>query len=188
MADRTEILVSGFGGQGVVRIGQILGQAAVYEGLYATMLISHGTETRGGYVRSQVVISSRFIDSPVVERPAFFCAFSAIAYGMFKGLCGPESIVLHNPDLVQPDPAVEAQHLSIPAEMLAQRELGDAVFANIIFLGVLSRRLPQVVPDNLVRALRDRLSPRFHEKNLRAFELGRAFSCTVLNPAARMTG
>lgn len=187
MADRTEILVSGFGGQGVVRIGQILGQAAVYEGLYTTMLISHGTETRGGYVRSQVVISSHFIDSPVVEHPDFFCAFSAIGYGMFKKLCGPESIVLHNPELVQPDPTVEAQHLSIPAEMLAQRELGDAVFANIIFLGVLSRRLPQVSPDNLVRALCDRLPPRFHEKNLRAFELGRAFSCMVLDLAARIT-
>src|SRR6185369_877723 len=87
MPERIEILISGYGGQGVVRVGQILGQAAVNQGLFTTMLISHGTETRGGYVRSQVVISDQFIDSPVVERPDYFLAFSAIAYGMFQGLC-----------------------------------------------------------------------------------------------------
>jgi len=56
MSKRTEVLVSGFGGQGVVRIGQILGVSSVLEGLFTTMLVSHGTETRGGYVRTQIVI------------------------------------------------------------------------------------------------------------------------------------
>ena len=79
MAKRVEILVSGFGGQGVVRVGQILSTAAVNSGLHTTMLVSHGTETRGGYVRSQVVISDEQIDSPVIEDPDFFCALSKAA-------------------------------------------------------------------------------------------------------------
>jgi 2-oxoglutarate ferredoxin oxidoreductase subunit gamma len=54
---RTEILISGFGGQGVVRMGQILGLCAIKQGHRVTMLKSHGTETRGGYVRAQVVLS-----------------------------------------------------------------------------------------------------------------------------------
>ena len=54
---RTEILISGFGGQGVVRMGQILGLCAINQGHRVTMLKSHGTETRGGYVRAQIVIS-----------------------------------------------------------------------------------------------------------------------------------
>ncbi|KAF0219130.1 MAG: 2-oxoglutarate ferredoxin oxidoreductase subunit [Geobacteraceae bacterium] len=174
MAERIEILISGFGGQGVVRIGQILGQAAVYEGLFTTMLISHGTETRGGYVRSQLVISDEFIDSPVVERPDYFCAFSAIAYGMFKVLCTPQSLILHNPDLVTPDSALSARHWAIRAESLAERELGNAVFANVIFLGALSSKLKSISSENLVRALQDRLPPRYHEQNLRALELGRS--------------
>jgi 2-oxoglutarate ferredoxin oxidoreductase subunit gamma len=69
---RVEILISGFGGQGVVKLGQILATAAVHAGRHATMLVSHGTETRGGYVRSQVVMADEAIDSPVVERPDFF--------------------------------------------------------------------------------------------------------------------
>jgi 2-oxoglutarate ferredoxin oxidoreductase subunit gamma len=174
MAERIEILVSGYGGQGVVRIGQILGQAAVHQGLYATMLISHGTETRGGYVRSQVVISDDFIDSPVVESPNYFCAFSRIAYNMFKGLCGSKSLILHNPDMVTPDPVLSAGHWPIRAESLAERELGNAVFANVIFLGALSSRLSAVSADNIISAMAERLPARSYDANLRAFELGRS--------------
>jgi 2-oxoglutarate ferredoxin oxidoreductase subunit gamma len=172
MAERIEILVSGYGGQGVVRVGQILGQAAVNQGLYTTMLISHGTETRGGYVRSQVVISDEFIDSPVVERPDFFCAFSPIAYGMFKGLCGPDSLILHNPDLVVADPALAAGHWSIKAESLAEQELGNTVFANVIFLGALSSRLKLLSSKHIIAAIRQRLPERFHENNIVAFRRG----------------
>jgi 2-oxoglutarate ferredoxin oxidoreductase subunit gamma len=178
MSERVEILVSGYGGQGVVRIGQILGQAAVHQGLYATMLISHGTETRGGYVRSQVVISDSFIDSPVVESPNYFCAFSLIAYNMFKGLCTPKSLILHNPDMVSPDPALSAEHWSIRAESLAERELGNAVFANVIFLGALSSCLAAVSSDNIMSAMAERLPARFHDMNLRAFKLGRSLLST----------
>lgn len=174
MSEHIEILVSGYGGQGVVRVGQILGQAAVNQGLFTTMLISHGTETRGGYVRSQVVISDEFIDSPVVERPAIFCAFSDVAYGMFKGLCGPESQILHNPDLVAADPELSAHHWAVRAETLAEKELGSAVFANIIFLGALSSRLKQLSTESIITAIQQRLPSRFHQQNLKAFELGRA--------------
>lgn len=124
-------------------------------------------------MRSQVVISEEFIDSPVVAHPDFFCAFSSIAYETFKGLCGPKSLVLYNPDLVSPDPRLNAALLSVRAEEVAERELGDAVFANVIFLGALSRQLSQIAPDNLIKAFQDRLPRRHHEKNLKAFELGR---------------
>jgi hypothetical protein len=76
MSDRIEIVASGFGGQGVVRLGQILGEAAVKQGLHVTMLKSHGTEMRGGYVRSQVVLSKDLIDSPMCETPDYFIALS----------------------------------------------------------------------------------------------------------------
>ena len=174
MANRIEILISGYGGQGVVRVGQILGEAAVHQGLFTTMLISHGTETRGGYVRSQVVISDEFIDSPVVEHPDYFCAFSAIAYGMFKGLCSPQSLVLHNPDLVTPDQGLPAKHWAIRAEFMAEQDLGDAVFANVIFLGALSSKLEIISRENLLKAIHNRLPQRSHDKNLRAFDLGRS--------------
>ena len=173
MAKRIEILVSGYGGQGVVRIGQILGQAAVNQGLFTTMLISHGTETRGGYVRSQVVIAEQFIASPVVERPDHFLAFSAAAYDKFKGLCGEQSRIYHNPELVTLDPAVSGTSVPLAAEALALEPLGDQVYANVIFLGALSARLPLLSQDAILRALKERLPGRFYDANCRAFALGR---------------
>ena len=58
MNERTEILISGFGGQGIIRLGQIIGLAAVKQNYRVSMLKSHGTEQRGGYVRTQVVVSN----------------------------------------------------------------------------------------------------------------------------------
>lgn len=168
---RTEILISGFGGQGVVRLGQILGQAAVNQGLFTTMLISHGTETRGGYVRSQVVISDSFIDSPVVERPDFFCALSGVAYNRFKGLLIERSSVLYDPRHVEPDQKVAGRHVAVAAEEEAREKLGNEIFANVIMLGALSRGLGALSPESIIAALHERI-PRFPEKNEEAFRIG----------------
>ncbi len=96
---RTEILISGFGGQGVVRMGQILGLCAINQGHRVTMLKSHGTETRGGYVRAQLVISPEDVDSPVVEHADVFVAFSQPAYRRFYDHC--DGRVLYDPEMVE---------------------------------------------------------------------------------------
>ncbi len=172
MSNRTEILISGFGGQGVVRLGQILGQAAVHEGLYTTMLISHGTETRGGYVRSQVVLSPEPIDSPSVETPDFFCAFSGIAYQRFKDIC-LQGMIIYDPAVIgSPDPNLSCHQIPIAASKLAQQELGNPIFANTIMLGALGKQLfGRLSRESLLKAIEDRL-PRFHKENQQAFELG----------------
>jgi 2-oxoglutarate ferredoxin oxidoreductase subunit gamma len=173
VSSRTEILISGFGGQGVVRLGQILGQAAVHEGLYTTMLISHGTETRGGYVRSQVVLSAELIDSPSVEAPDFFCAFSSIAYQRFKHLCH-RGMILYDPEVIA-SPDVTLCNHQVPASKVAQQELGNPIFANTVMLGALGKKLSgHLSRGSLVKAIKDRL-PRFHEENQQAFELGYDF-------------
>ncbi len=173
---RTEVLVSGFGGQGVVRLGQIYSTAAVYEGLYATMLVSHGTETRGGYVRSQMVISGEPIDSPVVEAPDYFCAMSKSAYTKFGSLVQTGTII-YDPGYIQPDPQLLVRHDALAARDLAVKELGRDIFANIIFLGVLGQRFKSAISkESFLKALKLRV-PKFTEDNVRAFELGYHLDC-----------
>jgi 2-oxoglutarate ferredoxin oxidoreductase subunit gamma len=168
---RIEILVSGFGGQGVVRFGQIFSTAAVYQNLYATMLISHGTETRGGYVRSQIVISGESIDSPVVEQPDYFCAMSKSAYTKFSHLVTKGTIIF-DPGYIEPDPKILVRHDSVAARDLAVTELGRDIFANIIFLGVLGKQLEVVISkENFLKAIKARVS-KFPEANIKAFDLG----------------
>ena len=101
MKERIEIVASGFGGQGVVRLGQIVGETGVKQGLHVTMLKSHGTEMRGGYVRSQVVLSKEIIDSPMCETPECFIALSSAAYNRFKDTVADSGLIIYGPAFVE---------------------------------------------------------------------------------------
>jgi 2-oxoglutarate ferredoxin oxidoreductase subunit gamma len=166
---RTEILISGFGGQGVVRMAQILGLCAINQGHRVTMLKSHGTETRGGYVRAQLVISPEYVDSPVVENADVFVAFSAPAYKKFYDLCRGK--ILYDPEMV-PEVRQDApeRHVAIPATALAKEHFGNVLFANMIMLGGLTR-LARMDFEAMQQAMLG-VIPRFHEQNRKALELG----------------
>ena len=166
---RTEILISGFGGQGVIRMGQILGLCAIKQGHRVTMLKSHGTETRGGYVRAQLVISPTYVDSPVVEAADVFVAFSAPAYKRFYDLCRGK--VLYDPELVEEIRAGEPErHVSVPATALAKEHFNNVLFANMIMLGALTRLAGMDFA--AMKATMLEVIPRFHDQNLAALGLG----------------
>jgi 2-oxoglutarate ferredoxin oxidoreductase subunit gamma len=166
---RTEILISGFGGQGVIRMAQIIGRCAINQGDRVTMLKSHGTETRGGYVRAQLVISPDYVDSPVVERADLFVAFSAPAYRKFYDLC--DGKILYDPEMVEEVRGDEPdRHVEIPATALAKEHFDNVLFANMVMLGALTR-----LAGMDIAAMKDvmlEIIPRFHEPNLRALDLG----------------
>jgi 2-oxoglutarate ferredoxin oxidoreductase subunit gamma len=170
MIGRVELLISGRGGQGVVRLGQIVGLAAIRQGRAATMLVSHGTETRGGYVRSQVVLAERFVDSPVVERADCFCAMSQEAYDRFKGLVS--GTLVYDPEHIVLDDDLAARRLPVPASSIATGELGNGRLANAVFLGAATRVLEAALDPAHVTAALAKCLPRFQAENRRGFELG----------------
>ncbi len=167
---RTEILISGFGGQGVIRMAQILGLCAINQGHRVTMLKSHGTETRGGYVRAQLVIAPEYVDSPVVENADVFVAFSAPAYKKFYDLCRGK--ILYDPEMVVVEvrPDAPDRHVEVPATALAKEHLGNVLFANMVMLGALTR-LAGMDFEAMKQAMLA-VIPRFHAENLKALDLG----------------
>jgi 2-oxoglutarate ferredoxin oxidoreductase subunit gamma len=176
---RTEILISGFGGQGVIRMGQIIGLCAIKQGHRVTMLKSHGTEIRGGYVRAQLVIAPDYVDSPVVEHADVFVAFSAPAYRKFYDLCRGK--ILYDPEMVE-EVRAEApeRHLAVPATQLSKERFNNVLFANMIMLGALTR-LSGMDYAAMKQAMLD-VIPRFHEQNVAALDVGHTLSA-VLTPA-----
>lgn len=173
---RTEILISGFGGQGVIRMGQILGLCAINQGHRVTMLKSHGTETRGGYVRAQVVISPQDVDSPVVEHADVFIAFSAPAYKKFYDCC--QGKVLYDPEMVDQIRAeAPDRHVAIPATALSKHHFDNPLFANMIMLGALTR-VAGMDFEAMHKAMLA-VIPRFHAQNVRALELGYSLEAAV---------
>lgn len=169
---REEVLVSGFGGQGVVRMGQILGLAAVEERLHSTMLVSHGTETRGGYERSQVVVSDGQIYSPVVEHPTVFCALSRAAYQRFYEMVGPEGTIVYDPAFVEPSSESPARQLAVPARDLAVEHFGREIFSNMVAFGQVVSLLGGLVTRDAAAAAIRQCMPKFLDENVQAFDLG----------------
>ena len=173
MKDRLEIVASGFGGQGVVRLGQVLGEAAVEQGLHVTMLKSHGTEMRGGYVRSQLVISRNLIDSPMCENPDFFVALSSAAYNRFKDTVPDYGLILYDPAFVEEvDQSLACRQKKLPAKQLAMDNFGRAIFSNSIALGAIANLLREDLESQTVLESILKIIPKFHAENKRAFEVG----------------
>lgn len=173
MSDRIEIVASGFGGQGVVRLGQILGEAAVKNGLHVTMLKSHGTEMRGGYVRSQVVLSKDLIDSPMCETPDYFIALSLAVYNRFKNTVPDYGLIIYDPAFVeQIDNSLLCKQKALPAKQLAMDNFGKPIFSNSIALGAMAKLLEKDLDKNLVLESILGIIPKSQEENRKAFELG----------------
>ena len=140
MKDRIEIVASGFGGQGVVRLGQIIGETGVKQGLRVAMLKSHGTEMRGGYVRSQVVLAKEVIDSPMCEAPDYFVALSSAAYNRFKDTVPDYGLIIYDPAFVDKiDEGLPCTQEAFPAKQLAVDHFDSPLFANTLVLGVIAK-------------------------------------------------
>ncbi|HDR14181.1 MAG TPA: 2-oxoglutarate ferredoxin oxidoreductase subunit gamma [Desulfobacteraceae bacterium] len=172
MKDRVEIVASGFGGQGVVRLGQIIGECGVKQGLHVAMLKSHGTEMRGGYVRSQVVLSEKIIDSPMCESPDYFIALSLAAYKRFKDTVPEGGVIIYDPAFVdEVDNSLKCEQIPFPAKDLSMENFNNALFANSIVLGFCAQTIDGLKKDVMLESLLH-VIPKFHERNKQAFDLG----------------
>ena len=172
MNDRIEIVASGFGGQGVVRLGQIVGEAAVKQGYHVTMLKSHGTEMRGGYVRSQVVISKEIIDSPMCESPDYLVALSTAAYNRFKDTVPDYGLIIYDPQTVDKiDEGLACKQKAFPARDLAVKNFNNALFANTLVLGFIGQLMDALDKDILLESTLA-VIPKFHDQNRKAYQLG----------------
>jgi len=169
---RKEIRIAGFGGQGIVLSGSIIGKgASIYDNGYAAMTQSYGPESRGGSCRTEVVVSDAPIEYPYLVNPNIQIVLSQEAYNEFGKNAPKDSILIVDADLVKVDPAQKTRILSIHADQMAQ-DLGRPVVANIIMMGFLAASSDIVSAEALKKAVLDSVPPGTEELNKKAFELG----------------
>jgi 2-oxoglutarate ferredoxin oxidoreductase subunit gamma len=170
---RQEIRIAGFGGQGVVLAGYVLGKAlALYSGREAVMTQSHGPEARGGASSADLVVSTEPIAYPFVQQPDYFVALSQEAYTKFRPTIKPDAMVLIDQDLVKPKDG--DQFHAIPATKLAE-DLGRRIVTNVVMLGYVTAQTHIVTPQAMMKALEDTLNSRILELNIKAFNAGLEF-------------
>lgn len=167
---RREIRIAGFGGQGVVLAGYILGKAlTLYANKEAVMTQSHGPEARGGASSADLVVSTEPIAFPFVQEADFLVALSQEAYTKFIPTIRPDAMVLIDGDLVTPE--VGQIVYPIPATKLAE-DLGRRIVANVVMLGYFTAITEIVPPQAMHTALSTSLNPKVLSINLDAFDLG----------------
>ncbi len=164
----TSVRFSGFGGQGVVLMGVVLGRAAAIEGKRALQTQSYGAEARGGACHSTVIISDGRISEIEPEALDVLVAMSQPAHDLFAPLLRPEGKLLYDSDLVRPS----GRGHGAPATSLARRALGRELFANSVMLGFFVNETGLVVADSVRRALRITVPKGTERENLKALEVG----------------
>ncbi|MGD8604752.1 MAG: 2-oxoacid:acceptor oxidoreductase family protein [Anaerolineales bacterium] len=167
---RKEIRISGFGGQGVVLAGYLLGKSlSLYENLEAVMTQSYGPEARGGASSSNVVVADRTIAYPFVQKADIFVALSQEAYSRYRPEAAPDAQILIDSGLVVPDDNDRVH--PFPATELAE-ELGRRIVANVLMLGQLSAVTGVVKFESLEKAIRTTVKEKIVPLNLQALEKG----------------
>ncbi|MDQ7792963.1 MAG: 2-oxoacid:acceptor oxidoreductase family protein [bacterium] len=171
-----EVIIAGFGGQGVMSMGQLLAYAGMLEGRQVTWMPSYGPEQRGGTANCTVILSSRSIGSPVVGRPSAVIAMNLPSLDKFEGKVIPGGLLIVNSTLVARRPSRDdVTVLLIPATGLAA-ELGNERVANMVALGALLEATGQVKPESVLDSLKKALPPHRHNLiplNQQALERGR---------------
>ncbi|MBW2622666.1 MAG: 2-oxoacid:acceptor oxidoreductase family protein [Deltaproteobacteria bacterium] len=178
---KNEIIIAGFGGQGIILTGAILGKAAVlFDGKHAIMTQSYGPEARGGSCSSQVIISEDEILSPSLENPRTLLCMNQEGYEKNIGFLSPAGLLVWDTDLVEPKPPSAAQTgYDVPCTRIAE-ELGNKMMANIVLLGFFSIVSEAVSTESLKQAVLDTVPPRTVENNSKAFDRGREYAQSKL--------
>ncbi len=172
---RTEILIGGVGGQGVILTGIILGVAAtLFDGQKAVQTQAYSSEQRGGMARAEVIISSEPITDPQVRRADILMALAQDAVNRHLKKVKPKGLVIYDADLVKEIPQNDWQLLGVPATSLADREMDNVIVANLILLGQLIKKTGLLSMEAVEKAIAANVPAKAKELNLKAFRRGLA--------------
>ena len=170
---RTEVRLTGFGGQGVVLAGVILARAAMYDGKEVAQNQSFGPEARGGACQSGVVISDEPILYPYVDEPDILVAMSQEALDKHTDSLKEGGTLILDSDMITRIPEKSGIKISkVAATSTATEKLGKGILANIIMLGALSSLTGIVSKKAMNRAVKESVPKGTEEINLKALDEG----------------
>ena len=170
--EKTEVRFGGYGGQGIVLMGGLLGQAAVLDGLWAAGSNSYGAQARGSACKSEVVLSVSPVDYPHVMAADCLVAMSQGAYEKFLSDLKPDGLVVMDDPHVRASENAVHRSAAVPATNLAVKELNSKQVANVLMLSAVTALTGAVSREALIRAIRENVPERFIEINLKAVEIG----------------
>ncbi len=173
-----DVIMAGFGGQGILLIGKMLAYAGMQEGKEVSWMPSYGPEMRGGTANCTVVISDRPVGSPVIQNPRSVVAMNLPSLDKFESAVRPGGLLVINTSLINREAERDdVQVLLVPANQIAN-ELGNPRGANMVALGAYVAASGAVSSEVIEQVVRDTFAskPKVIDVNIEAlhkgFELG----------------
>ena len=187
-----DVVIAGFGGQGVLFIGNLLAEAGMEEGFHVTFMPAYGVEMRGGTANCNVIVSSEEIGSPITDSPLSGIIMNEASLIRFLPSIRPDGYLFYNSSLI-PENAVsrnDIQVVPVPANDLAQ-QVGDAQVASLVILGCFVERTQILRREAFPNALKEMISPKVRKKflplNLAALEEGYRYARMFRNQGSDPT-
>jgi len=175
---QTEVIISGFGGQGILFAGQLLSYAAMDQGKEVTWIPSYGPEMRGGTANCTVVIADEEIGSPFVQFPQAALVMNLPSLDKYEPLIQPGGVMVINESMVNRAPTrTDIKVVSIPANEIAE-ELGDRRMMNMVMLGGLLANLPVIKLEDMEKSLQAHMPAKLAkmlQANYKALRRGAEF-------------
>ncbi len=165
------IRIAGFGGQGIVMAGYVLGHAGILDGGNALQTQSYGSESRGGACKSDVIISNGEILDLAPSEVDVLIAMAQPALDKYVDSLKEDAVLIFDSDLVKADER-PIRRLGLPATEVARQTYGREVVANVIMLGCLGGLTGVVSRESLRKAIAENVPAKSVEMNLNAFEEG----------------
>ncbi len=174
-----EIIIAGFGGQGIMLTGRLLAQTAMERGLEVTYMPSYGAEVRGGTANCMVVIAEEKIACPVVAKPDSLIVMNKASLNKFGPRLKNNGLLIMNSSLIDTEPQLDdsIEIITVPADELAI-ELGSPKSANMVALGAYLQKRGQFTAEEAAQALPKVLARRYHKTlpvNTKALQRGAEF-------------
>ncbi|HOO58760.1 MAG TPA: 2-oxoacid:acceptor oxidoreductase family protein [Anaerolineaceae bacterium] len=179
---QTEVIISGFGGQGTLYAGQVLAYAAMDEGKQVTWIPSYGPEMRGGTANCTVVVSDEEIGSPTVKHPKAVLALNLPSLDKYENMIAPGGCLVVNESMVNRKPErTDIRVVLLPANEIA-REIGNERATNMVMLGALLANMDILPIEALEKALKNHTAQRlqkFVEMNIQALRRGAEYRANL---------
>ena len=172
-----QMIFAGFGGQGVLLMGQLIAYAGMVMGKEVSWMPSYGPEMRGGSANCSVVVSDEPVGSPRVEDADVVVAMNKPSLAVFEKSVVPGGLLIYNRSLIDVKPTrTDIRVAAIPANDIAA-ELGSAKVTNMVMLGAVAQLTGDFTVEELVDAMRHKFGPskeHMMPKNREAIERGMA--------------
>jgi 2-oxoglutarate ferredoxin oxidoreductase subunit gamma len=175
-----QVVISGFGGQGIILVGKLLAQTAMKAGKEITCMPAYGAEVRGGTANCVLVIADSPISSPVIDKPDTVIAMNKASVDKFAPKIKSGGLLVINSSLVDESPKFDdsIRVVKIPADHIAI-ELGSVKVANMVALGAYLQKCGLFSSEDAAECLPDVLAERYHVTiplNKKALQKGAQFA------------